>query len=312
MNFSVITVCKNAARTIERTIQSVAEQTYRDIEYLVLDGASDDGTQAIVERNRSAVTRFVSEPDAGIYAAMNKGVRSATGDYLYFLNADDYLADPRVLADVAAFLKKDPDCDLVYGDIDIVRLSGHTFRVELPVPEYALEYLATGCLPHQGTFARAELFHTVGLFNEEYRCLADYDWFLRVLEQRASGVRYYPRHIAYFSEGGLSSTQAKLSTTEMFAIQDRFPLYRTEQWLLKRVARYQQAILYYQGVLAEGRQEDVVQQLRHAKRTIAYMEGSNFWKLRRAYLGCRRGLATLMASAFSASLPRRVAKRVGW
>src|SRR5579884_3390919 len=117
MKISVITVCKNAAACIEPALASVAAQRYPHVEYLVIDGASDDGTQGIVSRYRKHIAHFLSEPDDGLYQAMNKGVRLATGDFLYFLNADDYLLDERVLEDVAHFLREHPTCDFLYGNL---------------------------------------------------------------------------------------------------------------------------------------------------------------------------------------------------
>lgn len=296
MKFSVITVCKNAAHTIERTIRSLAGQTYRDYEYLVLDGASTDGTQAIVEGYRHVFTRFASEPDGGIYPAMNKGVRAAAGDYLYFLNADDYLADAHVLADIARFLEDHPDCDLVYGDVSVVRRNGEVIDVKPPPPEYALDYLITGCLPHQGSFARAEVFRTVGLFDEGYRYAADYDWFLRLLQNGPARVHYLPRRIAYFSVGGVSSSQVRRSTAEMFAIQDRAAAYQDRSWAAVRLRKYQEAIVTYRQMLSLSERDDLVHLLCAARNQLASMRASKFWALRRTYLGLRRGLGTLRRS----------------
>ncbi len=312
MKFSVITVCKNARGTMERTLRSVAAQTYRDLEYLVVDGASTDGTQAIVEAHRAVVTRFVSEPDAGIYAAMNKGVRAATGDYLYFLNADDYLADPDVLADVARFLTDHPACDLVYGDLNVVRRNGELVLVKSPPPERALEYLITGCLPHQGSFARAETFRTVGLFDERYRYAADYDWFLRLMQRDDARVYYYPRLIGCFATGGASSTQVRQSTEEMFAVQDRAPVYQSNPWPELRLRKYQEAIVTYRQMLALSEREDLVHLLCTARNRIAFMQGSKFWALRGIYLALRRGLASLWRKVFPHALLRGIRKRVGW
>ena len=117
LKVSIITICRNAAETIEATIKAVANQTYPNIEYVVVDGGSDDGTLAVCDRHSSTITTLVSEPDDGIYNAMNKGIGLATGDFLYFANADDYLFDANVVQNVVAFIQANPAGDVVYGNV---------------------------------------------------------------------------------------------------------------------------------------------------------------------------------------------------
>src|SRR3954447_11488384 len=115
--FSVITVCKNASESITATIDSLSSQSYRDFEYLIIDGASTDGTLETVRQNTGGfITHIVSEPDAGIYDAMNKGIKLAQGDWIYFLNAKDRFANKDVLRQVADYSHRSPEVDLFYGD----------------------------------------------------------------------------------------------------------------------------------------------------------------------------------------------------
>ena len=114
---SVITVCFNAAPTIERTIRSVCSQTGANVEYIVVDGGSTDGTLEILGRHAGRIDRLVSEKDEGIFDAMNKGIGLSSGDVVYFLNADDYFVDARVLADVARAFEEDPARAFVYGNV---------------------------------------------------------------------------------------------------------------------------------------------------------------------------------------------------
>lgn len=196
---SLITVCYNAEASIAGALQSAREQTYRNFEHLVVDGASKDGTLAVVRQFGDLPLVVSSEPDKGIYDAMNKGVARARGDILFFLNADDSLWDKDVLARVAQVFDADPDLDLVWGDVISVFPDGDTERDSYA--HITPETLIYGSLCHQATFARKRLFEQHGNFNTAYPICADYDWFLRVLR---SGARY--RHVdmavAAFTRGG--------------------------------------------------------------------------------------------------------------
>ena len=115
---SVITVTFNAEKTVEKTIQSVLEQTYDHLEYLIIDGASRDRTLEIAGRYRERISRIVSEPDRGLYDAMNKGANLATGEWVLFMNADDVFADRDVVKDAAAFIEAHPQAEVVFGNTD--------------------------------------------------------------------------------------------------------------------------------------------------------------------------------------------------
>lgn len=196
---SLITVCYNAEASIARALQSARAQTYRNFELLVVDGASKDRTLEVVREFGDLPLVVSSEPDQGIYDAMNKGVSRARGDILFFLNADDRLWDPDVLARVAQVFDADPELDMVWGDVISVFPDGDTERDSYAhVTPGTLVY---GSLCHQATFARKRLFDRYGVFNTAYPICADYDWFMRVLR---GGARY--RHVdldvAAFTRGG--------------------------------------------------------------------------------------------------------------
>jgi glycosyltransferase involved in cell wall biosynthesis/GT2 family glycosyltransferase len=251
IRFSVITVSRNAAAHIGRCLESVAAQTYPHVEHVIVDGASTDGTQDIVARFTKRNGAFVSEPDGGIYEAMNKGVRLASGDYVLFLGADDYLADARVLADAAAFLERQETPDWIYGDLE-VRPPGQAATIfRPPSPPGALEFMVCGCLPHQATFAHKRLFARIGGFDERYRVHGDYDWFLRALTSEGVGVRYYNRVIASFALGG-SSSQLEKGQAEVYAIQNSLPLYRQPDWMERRLREFQRATLSYRLQVESG------------------------------------------------------------
>ena len=239
--FSIITVTKNAAATLERSIQSVAKQQHRPRDYIIVDGASSDGTSAIVDRYRDSITHFISEPDQGIYDAMNKGLALARGDFVHFLGADDSLIDDRALADVAEALDRAP-CDLLYGGIEVRFADGRVVPFMPPPPEDALTFMIRGCLPHQASFASRRAFDLAGKFDTRYRIAGDYDWFLRVLTRGDLVTRRIERSIASYQMGGLSN-RLRDSQAEAYAIQNALPLYRQADWLKRRVRVFQRALV---------------------------------------------------------------------
>jgi len=234
VTFSIIIVTKNAAATLERAIASVGAQRYRPHEFIIVDGASSDGTIGIIERHRHLITHFCSEPDRGIYDAMNKGLARATGDFIYFLGADDYLFDDRVLGDVAAFLGPDPGADLVYGGLQVRFPDGSAKDFMPPAPEGALAFMISGCLPHQASFASRRAFAIAGNFDLRYRIAGDYEWFLRILTQPALAIRRFERIVACYRMDGMSNRLAE-SQAEVYAIQNRLPLFQQQDWRRRRL-----------------------------------------------------------------------------
>lgn len=196
--FSIVTVCRDSAQVLPNALESLRAQTCRDYEWVVVDGASTDSTMDIVRDFDAAPVVSVSEPDKGIYDAMNKGVRLARGAYVFFLNSDDSLHDPGVLADVAQALGAHPETDLLYGNVvyaypdrGVLRSFRHIDARTLPHED----------LCHQATFARRVLFDTVGAFDLRFRLNADYDWLIRVFRSGAH-TRWIDRRIAQFTIGG--------------------------------------------------------------------------------------------------------------
>lgn len=204
MKASVITVCFNSARTIADTLRSVAEQSYVDIEHIVVDGGSMDGTQEIVSRTPSRVTRFVSEADRGIYDAMNKGLTLATGDIVGFLNSDDVYADRESLADIVqAFV--DPAVQACYGDILFVA-SDNILRTVRYWRAGGPRRFAQGWMPPHPTFyVRRSVYEEFGGFDLDYRLGADFEMAVRLLEVRKISVRYIPHILVRMRMGGASN-----------------------------------------------------------------------------------------------------------
>jgi len=195
---SVVTIVYNNVSDIERTMLSVLGQTYARIEYIVVDGLSDDGTLDIIKKYKNRIATFISEKDEGIYDAMNKGIRLAKGQWVYFLGSDDYLYDPRVLVSFREDLAGN-DLDLVYGNV----LLDKTRQVYDGA--FSLEKLLRQNISHQAEFFRKDLFQRIGAFNIRYKAFADWDVNIRCFTDPSVRVGYRDRLVAMFSQGGVSA-----------------------------------------------------------------------------------------------------------
>ncbi len=200
---SIITVSFNAARFIEQAIDSVANQTYDDVEFVVIDGGSSDGTLEIIRRNETKIDFWSSEPDGGIYDAMNKGVAVARGEWLYFLGADDYLWNENVLARLAPVLKATTRERVVYGQVTRLLENGEALDVEgRPWPQVRARFLSQMMIPHQGAFHHRSLFAREG-FDTSFRIAGDYEFLLRHL--RNHNALFIPEMVAAMRLSGISS-----------------------------------------------------------------------------------------------------------
>lgn len=205
MKVSIVTVVYNNRDTIAQAIESVCSQRHDDIELIVIDGASTDGTREILAKYASKISVLVSEPDAGIYDALNKGIGLATGDIVGFLHSDDLLADDEVVARVVSCME-DLAVEAVYGDLVYVR-KDDPFRIVRTwvAGEFRLSSLTRGWMPPHPTFyARRSAYERLGKFDTTFRIAADYDCMLRFLK---SGMRVdYIRHLQVrMRVGGVSN-----------------------------------------------------------------------------------------------------------
>jgi len=200
---SIVTVSLNAAAYIETAIKSVRAQTYPHVEHVMIDGGSTDGTLDIINTYRDGIGYFISEPDSGLYNAMNKGITAATGDILFFLNADDRFCDGRVVEEVASVFNHKPDLDIVYGNV-IWNISGKMIQTKQP-PTITREFLASRTVFHQTVFARKGVFEATGGFSEHYKVVSDYEWMLKVFLRDRRNYFYYDRDIAVVGTEGRSN-----------------------------------------------------------------------------------------------------------
>ena len=215
--FSIVTVCYNAEAELEDTIQSVIAQTYRHVEYIIVDGASKDGTLAIIERYKERIARVVSEPDKGLYDAMNKGLRLATGDYVCFLNAGDCFHEDSTLQQMASTLTMTGLPDVLYGETELVDKEGHFVRMRrLSAPKtLTWRSFKQGMLVcHQAFFARTALAEPYDL---QYRYSADFDWCIRIMKKAKTLHNTHLTLIDYLEEG-MTTKNRKASLAERFRI----------------------------------------------------------------------------------------------
>jgi len=206
MRITVITVAYNSAATIADTLQSVAAQTHPDIEHIVVDGASKDATLNIVRSKGARVASVLSEADGGIYDAMNKGLRLATGDFVGFLNADDLFADADAVARIAQ-AAAEPGVDAVFGDLVYVREDDTTSIVRWwRSGRFDRRRLGFGWMPPHPTFyVRRSRLEKLGGFDESLRISADYEFMLRYLSQRGAQASYVPHVLVRMRMGGASN-----------------------------------------------------------------------------------------------------------
>lgn len=218
--FSVITVTYNAGAVLEDTIQSVISQTYRHVEYIIVDGASKDGTLAVIERYKERIARVVSEPDKGLYDAMNKSMRLATGDYLCFLNAGDSFHEDDILQQMVHTLTGHSLPDVLYGETALVDKEGHFVRMRrLSAPEVLTwKSFKQGMLVcHQAFFAKRSLAEPYDL---QYRFSSDFDWCIRIMKKARTLHNTRLTIIDYLDEG-MTTRNRKASLRERFRIMVR-------------------------------------------------------------------------------------------
>ncbi|HRH36962.1 MAG TPA: glycosyltransferase family 2 protein [Flavobacteriales bacterium] len=210
MKVTLITVCRNVASVIAETLDSVLAQTHGDIEVIVIDGASTDGTLEILERYRSRLDVLVSEPDKGIYDAMNKGLRLATGAVIGFVNAGDLLMTPTVIADVVSAFQR-AHVEAVYGDIIMVDEHDiHKVHRTWLSGTYHRENFRKGWMPpHVGTFIKKSVYDQFGLFNTDLRIGADYEILLRFLYRHKIKTIHLREVLVRFRLGGMSNGNVK-------------------------------------------------------------------------------------------------------
>lgn len=199
---SIITINLNNAEGLIKTIESVVKQSFFQYEYIVIDGDSKDGSVEIIKNYSAQITYWISEQDSGIYNAMNKGILIANGEYLLFLNSGDFLSE-NILAKI--FSSDSLNSDIVYGNAFVVFKNGEK-KLFIPPQELTFNTFFNGTICHQATFIKKELFEKYGMYNEGYKIVSDWLFFIEVIVFGKVMVRYVDDTIAFVDGAGIGTS----------------------------------------------------------------------------------------------------------
>lgn len=215
MRISIITATYNSEKTLLDTLLSLEHQSYNDIEYIIVDGASKDNTVSLIKDNCSKVTKIICESDKGIYDALNKGINAATGDVIGFLHSDDLLAYNDVISDIAEVFKS-TGCDAVYGDLEYVSQNDIGKRVRLwKSGVFSRAKMQFGWMPpHPSFYMKRSCYVEYGNFCLDYRISADYDSLLRYILKQRIEISYLPKVLVKMRVGGISNRSVSSMITK--------------------------------------------------------------------------------------------------
>lgn len=222
IKISIITINYNNSKGLRKTLSSVVSQTFSNFELVVIDGNSIDGSKIILEEFKSNINYIVSEPDNGIYQAMNKGIQAAKGVYLFFLNSGDDLVHDNALSEAAKHLK---DEDLVYFNIN--RLKDNQLTVKEVPSKMSFFYLHNDTIPHQSIFIKKELFNKVGLYDESLKLVSDWKFIITALIKYDASYKHVSEVFSNFYEGGVSSSKGSFEAMEkerQLVLNQEFPV----------------------------------------------------------------------------------------
>ena len=221
---SVITVVYNGFNTIERTMASITSQTYPNLEYIIVDGGSQDGTINLIKKHESGITKWISEPDKGLYDAMNKGIALSSGEYLWFINSGDEIAAPDVLEKV---FHGDNNADFYYGETVVVDGDGKVLgnrRLQPPAHLVWKDFRKGMLVSHQSVIIKKEI---CDFYDTSYRFSADYQWVLTALK-KSTNIENTNMVLSIFLEGGLTRKNILPGLKERFRIMVKhFGLWQT-------------------------------------------------------------------------------------
>jgi glycosyltransferase involved in cell wall biosynthesis len=197
---SIITINFNNFAGLSKTIESVLNQTFTYYEYIIIDGASTDGSTELLKKHSEKLKYWVSEPDNGIYNAMNKGIKIASGEYLLFLNSGDYLSGRDTLEKISGYIN---DEDIIYGNGILETKDGKFLLLEIPESP-GLEYFSSNSLHHPSTLIKKRLFEQYGLYNEANRIVSDWEFFIKTIVVNNVIIKKIPFSISINEENGIS------------------------------------------------------------------------------------------------------------
>lgn len=234
MRVSIITVCYNRAATIEKAILSVLNQDNKDIEYIVVDGNSKDGTQAAIEKYTNRIAKYISEPDNGMYDAINKGLALATGDIVGLMHSDDEFYDNVAISKIVSAFLKSKDIEGVYGDGIYVSNDAEEKLIRNRIGgEYSLKKIEKGWLPlHPTVYIKRALIEKYGDYNLQFKIASDTEFLLRYLYKNKIKMGYVNSYIVKMRMGGLSTT----SSRALEVLKEDYKIYKFHGlWALKAI-----------------------------------------------------------------------------
>jgi glycosyltransferase involved in cell wall biosynthesis len=208
LKISIITVCFNAGKTIEKTIQSVLSQTYENIEYIIIDGMSKDNTLEIINRYRHKMAQLVSEKDQGMYDALNKGITLATGDIVGILNADDVFASNNIVTEIGNSFKNS-DADAIIADVAFINKGGNIIRSYSSKHWNPNKFVWGFMPPHPSFYCKRALFSRLGYYRSDFQIAADYELLIRFIYKSKIKYIYLPLLMVLMNVGGKSTNGIK-------------------------------------------------------------------------------------------------------
>jgi len=221
LKVSIITINLNNVSGLKKTLESIAEQSFKDYEQIIIDGGSSDGSQEVILSFKDTSDKnflWQSEPDTGVYNAMNKGISYSNGEYCFFLNSGDYFHDNKVLESIFTY---PPDSDVIYGDL-VVYKDGLLEGVSKGKGSITFLDLYIGIIKHQASFIRKELFEKYGLYDETLKIVADWAFFLNVVGIQRASAKYVELKIACFDNNGISNSNPEVCLLERQQTLDKY------------------------------------------------------------------------------------------
>lgn len=230
---SIITINYNDLVGLEKTFNSVVGQSNTDFEYIVIDGGSTDGSKEFLEQNSDKLAYWISEKDSGVYNAMNKGIKSAKGDYIMFLNSRDFLIDTTIIDKVGKDL--DGSTAIYYGNL-IYSLNGVNTQLWSPPDTLSFTYFLSDSLPHPSSFIKRELFDTHFYYSEHFKIVSDWEFFIYCICKMNASYKHLDYVISNFDNSGMSSVKEnliKIDTEKQQVFEKHFPLFLEDIKVLK-------------------------------------------------------------------------------
>lgn len=206
MKLSIITINYNNCDGLQKTIESIVSQSYNDFEWIVIDGGSTDGSRELIEKYAEHISYWVSERDAGVYNAMNKGIKVAKGEYVNFMNSGDCFASSTILEEVFA---TNQTADVIYGYMMRGSIDGEVNNLSVMKPNLSWIDLYNDGLPHQSTFIKRSLFDKYGLYDESLKAVSDWKFFVNALVYHNATSEFIPLKISIYEEGGISDVMGR-------------------------------------------------------------------------------------------------------